>query len=151
LFCRSITIPATRRLNPPLAPFRTHPVVQTFSRTCMSTTLLPWPGRTCPPQRQANPRLQDRVTASRRQGASSTSTVALIGQVYQYLSLSSNPGYLRTSGAVSFLPFLPNSNTIFAEYKLALHRNRFINAIAPNPGDFEFRHTRVTSHRLTIT
>ena len=58
----------------------THPAPQasSSSRTCTSTTPPPWPGRTSPPQRPAHPRLRETVTGSRRRGASSTCTGALV-------------------------------------------------------------------------
>ena len=65
--------------DPAARPPPTHPTAQAAtSRTCTSTTPPPWPGRTCPPQRPARPRLPEAVTASRRRGASSTCTGAMV-------------------------------------------------------------------------
>jgi hypothetical protein len=68
-----------------------HPTAQTRSRTYTSMIPSPWPGRTCPPQRPAHPRLPDGVTASRRRGAGSTCTMALVTTVSNSRIRSLNP------------------------------------------------------------
>ena len=81
---RSLGLPRSRDArrpsrDPAARPLRIDHATQfNLSRTCTCTIPPPWRGRTSPPPRPAHRRLRDTFTGSRRRGASSTSTGAMI-------------------------------------------------------------------------
>ena len=78
---RGHVMPIARHVTPPHVPSVSclHATAQSkISRTCTCTTPPPWRGRTSPPPRPAHRRLPEAAAGSRRRGASSTSTGALI-------------------------------------------------------------------------